>query len=74
MSKTISITLDDEVLEFVDHLASDRSSFINKILWQEKTRRLRQELAEAYTAQSNDPEFQQDLLVWDMTADDALNA
>mgnify|MGYP001803008518 CR=1 FL=1 len=34
MSKKVSITLDDEVLAFVDQLASNRSSFINNILWQ----------------------------------------
>jgi len=29
MSKKVSITLDDEVLDFVDRLASNRSRFIN---------------------------------------------
>jgi metal-responsive CopG/Arc/MetJ family transcriptional regulator len=38
MSKKVSITLDDEILNFVDRLASNRSSFINDILWKEKQR------------------------------------
>lgn len=33
MSKKVSITLDDEVLDFVDQLANKRSSFINDVLW-----------------------------------------
>jgi len=36
MSKKVNITLDDEILDFIDQLSSDRSSFINDILWKEK--------------------------------------
>lgn len=74
MSQKISITLDDEVLHFVDRLASNRSRFINEILWKEKKRIFMKELAEAYKDQSNDPEFQKEVLVWDVTMDDGLNA
>lgn len=74
MSKKVSITLDDEVLDFVDQLASNRSSFINNILWKEKQRVLRKELTDAYTEQANDPEFQKELVVWEVAADDGFNA
>jgi len=74
MSKKVSITLDDEVLEFVDQLASNRSSFINNILWQEKRRIFMKELEDAYKDQANDPELQQEISVWDVTVGDGLNA
>lgn len=74
MSKKVSITLDDEVLEFVDHLASNRSSFINDVLWQEKKRIFMKELEDAYKEQANDPEFQQENSVWGVTAGDGLDA
>jgi predicted transcriptional regulator len=74
MSKKVSITLDDEVLEFVDHLARNRSSFINQVLLREKKRIFIQELGDAYKEQSNDPEFQAEIAVWDVTVDDGLNA
>ncbi|MEM8778138.1 MAG: hypothetical protein AAGF26_04555 [Cyanobacteria bacterium P01_G01_bin.49] len=74
MSKKVSITLDDEVLEFVDKLASNRSSFINDVLLQEKRRIFRKELEDAYTDQANDPEFQEEISVWDTTVGDGLNA
>jgi cell division septum initiation protein DivIVA len=74
MSKKVSITLDDEVLEFVDQLASNRSSFINNVLWQEKQRIFMQELAAAYQDQANDPEFQEEIAVWDVVVGDGLNA
>jgi hypothetical protein len=74
MSKKVSITLDDEVLSFVDRLASNRSSFINDILWKEKQRVLMQELEDAYKEQVNDPEFQEEMAIWDVTVGDGLNA
>ena len=74
MSKKVSITLDDEILKFVDELASDRSSFINEVLWKEKRRIFMQELEEAYTQQANDPDFKQEISAWDITVGDGLNA
>lgn len=74
MSKKISITLDEEVLDFVDQLTSNRSSFINAMLWREKKRIFLKELAEAYKEQANAPEFQEEIAVWDVTVNDGLNA
>jgi metal-responsive CopG/Arc/MetJ family transcriptional regulator len=74
MSKKVSITLDDEVLSFVDKLASNRSSFINDILRQEKKRILMQELADAYQQEANDPAFRSEIADWDVTAGDGLDA
>ena len=74
MSKKVSITLDDEVLSFVDNLASNRSSFINDILWKEKKRIFMKELEDAYKEQVNDSIFQEEISLWDATAEDGLNA
>jgi protein gp37 len=73
MSKKVSITLDDEVLSFVDCLASNRSSFINDILWKEKRRIFMKELEDAYKEQVNDQVFQEEISIWDVTAADGLN-
>jgi predicted transcriptional regulator len=74
MSKKVSITLDDEVLAFVDRLASDRSRFINEVLWKEKRRVFTQEPQDAYKEQATDPAFQDEISVWDVTVGDGLNA
>ncbi len=74
MSEKVSITLDDEVLNFVDQLTSDRSSFINDILLKEKRRVLMKDLEDAYKEQADDPEFQEEISAWDVTMDDGLNA
>lgn len=74
MSKKVSITLDDDVLDFVDQLASNRSSFINKIILEEKRRILTKELENAYIDQANDPELQEEISIWDGAVGDGLNA
>jgi metal-responsive CopG/Arc/MetJ family transcriptional regulator len=74
MSKKVSITLDDEVLDFVDRLASNRSRFINDVLWEEKRRIFMKELEDAYKDQANDPESQEEISVWDIAVGDGLNA
>ncbi|MGB3787818.1 MAG: hypothetical protein WA949_07395 [Phormidesmis sp.] len=74
MSRKVSITLDDDVLAFVDQIASNRSSFINQILWREKQNHLKQKLEAAYIAQNNGPEFQVEVTAWDITTGDGLDA
>lgn len=74
MSKKVSITLDDEVLEFVDQLSSNRSSFINTVLQKEKQQLFMKALKNAYKEQADDPAFQEEMAVWNVTTDDGLNA
>ena len=74
MSQKVSITLDDDVLDFVDRHSSDRSRFINALLREEQRRIFMKELAIAYEEQANDREFQEEISVWDVTVDDGLNA
>ncbi|MUL39370.1 hypothetical protein [Gloeocapsopsis dulcis] len=74
MSKKISITLDEKVLEFVDQVSKNRSSFINEVLWKEKRRIFMKELEEAYKEQANDPEFLEEIAAWDVVVGDGLDA
>ncbi len=74
MSAKVSITLDDAVLSFVDAQADNRSSFINTILAREQQRIFLQELAQAYTEQSADQEFQAEFAVWNVTLSDGIAA
>lgn len=73
MNTKVSITLDNEVLQFVDRQTQNRSRFINEILRQEQRKQLLQELANAYTEQANDPELQTEIAVWDVTSGDGLS-
>jgi hypothetical protein len=73
MSQRISITLDDEVLEFIDQCSSDRSQFINSVIQKAKQQSL-QPLADAYKEQSDDPDFWEEIKTWDVTVGDGLIA
>ena len=72
MSKKISITLDDEVLSFVDKLSNNRSNFINQILRKEKDRLFLQKLDEAYIAQEYDSIAQAEIAIWHAAVSDGL--
>lgn len=74
MSAKVSITLDEEVLEFVDKSSQNRSQFINAILSKEKKRQFLQELENAYTELANDPEYQSEIELWDVTVGDGIDA
>ncbi len=72
MSKKISITLDDEILDFVDQRTNNRSSFINKIIKHEKQESFMEALAEAYRDQSSDPDFLEEVSDLEITVSDGL--
>lgn len=74
MSAKVSITLDEEVLEFVDRSSQNRSQFINEILSQAKKKQGFKELEDAYTELANDPEYQAEIKLWDVTVGDGLDA
>ena len=74
MSAKVSITLDEEVLEFVDRSSKNRSQFINEILSQAKKNQLLKELADAYTELANNPEYQSETKLWDVTVGDGIDA
>lgn len=74
MSTKVSITLDDAVLSFVDMRTENRSGFINDILWREKRRIFMEELADAYAEQASDPDFEEEVSLWDVTVGDGLSS
>jgi metal-responsive CopG/Arc/MetJ family transcriptional regulator len=74
MSAKVSITLDEEILDFVDRSSQNRSQFINQILSKEKKRQSLQELEDAYIELANDPEYQAEIELWDVTVGDGIDA
>lgn len=74
MSTKVSITLDEEVLDFIDRSSHNRSQFINQILFQAKKSQLLKELGNAYTELANDAEYQAEIKLWDVTVGDGIDA
>lgn len=73
MSKKVSITLDDDVLLFVDQRSDNRSNFINQLLLRERHKIFMQELEEAYLEDANDPIAKEERSLWEVTVGDGLN-
>ena len=73
MTTKISITLDDEIVEFIDGLGSNRSRTINKLLSKIKQDRLEEDLKAAYIEQNKDPQFWSEFKLWECTTADGLN-
>ena len=74
MSAKVSITLDEEVLEFVDRSSHNRSQFINEILSKAKKLHLLKELEDAYIELASNPEYQAEIELWDITVGDGIDA
>jgi metal-responsive CopG/Arc/MetJ family transcriptional regulator len=74
MSAKVSITLDEEILDFVDRSSQNRSQFINQILSKEKKRQFLQDLEDAYIELANDPEYQAEIELWDVVVGDGIDA
>ena len=56
-----------------DEIVLELANFLD-YLWREKQRIFMQELADAYKEQASDPEFKEDVSIWDVTVDDGLDA
>ena len=72
MSK-ISINLDDSALAFLDRITTNRSSFINELIKREEKKQMMTRLEAEYEEQSSDPEWQQEIKLWDCAAGDGLD-
>ncbi|MEM7761292.1 MAG: hypothetical protein AAF298_24660 [Cyanobacteria bacterium P01_A01_bin.40] len=73
MTAKISITLDDEIVEFIDSQGNNRSKTINSLLARAKQEKLQADLKAAYIDQNNDPNFWSEFELWDSTIGDGLD-
>ena len=73
MTAKISITLDDEIVEFIDSQGSNRSKIINSLLVKAKQEKQKRDLKAAYIDQNNDPDFWSEFELWDSTIGDGLD-
>ena len=73
MTIKISITLEDELVQFVDSQGNNRSKFINDVLAKAKKEKLKEDLKQAYIDQNKDPQFWTEFEVWDVTVGDGID-
>lgn len=75
MKQKIAVTLDAEILAFVDTQAQgNRSEYLNLLLIQERKRVVEAELIAALQADVNAPDYQEEIAAWDSIAGDGVDA
>ena len=75
MKQKIAITIDRELLAFIDRQAQgNRSDYLNSLITQERRKILEQETIAALQADIQDPEYQAEIAEWDRLAGDGIDA
>jgi hypothetical protein len=75
MRRKIVITVDQELLSFLDRQAQgNRSEYFNLLLIQERQKILTAEIIAALQEDSRDPEYQAEIVEWDRLAGDGIGA
>jgi hypothetical protein len=71
----VTITLEDDILQFVDRRAQgNRSSYINALLAEYRRRILEAEMIAALKQDAEDLEYQAEIAAWDSVVGDGINA
>jgi Arc/MetJ-type ribon-helix-helix transcriptional regulator len=75
MKQKIAISLDADLINFVDLQANgNRSEYINALLAQQRRRQLEAELIAALQQDLADAEYQNEIAEWDSLAGDGIDA
>ncbi|MGL5942551.1 MAG: type II toxin-antitoxin system MazE family antitoxin [Waterburya sp.] len=72
MTQKISITLEEEVLAFIDSQTNNRSQLINEVFRNLKKQQALKELEAAYIEQSQDEDEIAEIKLWDVTVGDGI--
>ncbi|MEH2412413.1 type II toxin-antitoxin system MazE family antitoxin [Nostoc sp.] len=71
----VTITLEEDILRFVDQYAQgNRSAYINTLLAEHRRRILAAEMIAALKQDAEDPEYQAEITAWDSVVGDGINA
>jgi hypothetical protein len=75
MKQKIAITLDRDLLSFIDRQAQgNRSDYLNSLITQERRKILADEIIAALQEDNQDPEYQAEIVEWDRLAGDGIDA
>jgi hypothetical protein len=74
MKQKVTLTLDQELIEFLDLQASNRSEYLNGLLRERRSKVLMEQIVVALQADLEDPDYQADRQAWDAVVGDGLDA
>jgi len=71
----VTITLEKDILRFIDQQAKgNRSAYINALLAEQRRKILKAEIIAALQEDAKDLEYQNEISTWDNVAGDGINA
>jgi hypothetical protein len=71
----ITISLEEETLQFLDQCANgNRSSYINSLLSQQRRQALETEMIAALLKDAEDTEYLEEIAIWDSVVGDGIDA
>ncbi|OUL20295.1 CopG family transcriptional regulator [Nostoc sp. T09] len=71
----VTITLEEDILQFIDLQAQgNRSGYINALLAEHRRQILEAEMIAALKQDAEDPEYQAEIAAWDRVVGDGINA
>ncbi|MBC5795719.1 MAG: CopG family transcriptional regulator [Sphaerospermopsis sp.] len=71
----VTITLEEDILKFIDQQAKgNRSAYINAILAEQRRKILEAEIIAALQEDAKDLDYQNEISAWDHVAGDGINA
>lgn len=74
MRQKIAITLDEELVKFLDSVAKNRSEYINTLLAQHRQQVLEAQTIAALNEDATDPDYQQEMADWDNVVADGIDS
>ncbi|WP_026734057.1 type II toxin-antitoxin system MazE family antitoxin [Fischerella sp. PCC 9605] len=71
----VTVTLEEDILQFVDEQAKgNRSGYINALLAEHRRRILEEQMIATLKEDAHDPEYQAEIDAWDSVVGDGINA
>ena len=72
MVKQISITIDEQNLDYLDSQLINRSRYMNELIEKDRKSKFEASMRAGYIAQSQNPEIQAEDRLWEVTIGDGL--
>ena len=74
MKSKIAVSLDEELIAFLDEQAPNRSEYLNSLLVEQRSKALKAQMIAALRADEEDAEYQAEIAAWDVVVGDGLDA
>ena len=74
MKQKVTLSLDEELIEFLDLQANNRSEYLNELLVQHRSQVLAHQIKTALEEDLNDPDYLSSIQDWDTVIGDGLDA